>query len=182
MGRYRARDLVNAPTLVSLLRIPLAAAFPFAFPDPALALVTLAAAGLTDVIDGQLARRTGKVTATGAVVDGITDKTFVAVVLLTLLRRSHLALSDIALLGARELGELPLLLWLLASEERRRGKVEDKANVFGKVATTLQFATIVVVIVDAQARAPWVWATAAAGALAALSYWRRALSPRGDRD
>ena len=84
MGRYRARDLVNAPTLVSWLRIPLAAAFPFVRESVSGSLVVLGLAAATDVIDGFIARRFGLATPTGAVVDGVTDKTFAATVLGTL--------------------------------------------------------------------------------------------------
>ncbi|MBL0195563.1 MAG: hypothetical protein IPQ09_15300 [Myxococcales bacterium] len=50
MGKYRARDLVNGPTLVSWLRVPLAALFPFAVGSPWASVCVLAAAGLSDVL------------------------------------------------------------------------------------------------------------------------------------
>lgn len=177
MGRYRARDLVNAPTLISWLRVPLAAAFPFTHPHPIASLAVLAAAGLTDVVDGFVARRFGLATPTGAVVDGITDKLFVGVVLATLVVTGKLGTLDVVLLGTREIGELPLVLWLaLDVDARRRKAVEDRANVFGKAATTLQFAVVVLTLLGSRYQALGLWLAGMIGACAALSYWIRALA------
>ncbi len=175
MGRYRARDLVNAPTLLSWARVPLAASFPFFVARPWVCLAILGAAALTDVLDGFVARRFGLATPTGAVVDGVTDKLFVGTVLVTLLVSRHLAPGDVVLLGTRELGELPLVLWIALSPAARGRKVDDRANAVGKAATTLQFATIVATLVRSELRVPSLYATALVGAAAAVTYWVRAL-------
>jgi phosphatidylglycerophosphate synthase len=47
-------------------------------------------AGITDVLDGWVARRWGLVTATGAALDGITDKLFALVVALALFSTGQL--------------------------------------------------------------------------------------------
>lgn len=176
MGRYRARDLVNVPTLVSWLRLPLAAAFPFVRESVGGSLVVLGLAAGTDVVDGFIARRFDLATPTGAVIDGVTDKVFAAAVLGTLVAAGILRPTDLLLLGSRELGELPLLVWLAVSPAARRRKVEERANALGKAATTLQFATIVATIMGSEAQKPMLFVTAAVGAAAAASYWRRALS------
>jgi cardiolipin synthase (CMP-forming) len=176
VGRYRARDLVNAPTLVSWLRLPLAAVFPLVRERPVLSLVVLAAAGLTDIIDGFIARRWRLATPTGAVVDGVTDKLFVGAVLATLLATDKLAVFDVLLLGARELGELPLVVWLLLSPEARKRKVDDRANVFGKAATTLQFGVVVLTLLASPLLTVGLWLAGMVGLAAALSYWFRALA------
>jgi cardiolipin synthase (CMP-forming) len=176
VGKYRARDLVNGPTLVSWLRVPLAALFPLSAGTPWASVCVLAAAGLSDVLDGWLARRSSLATPAGAVVDGVTDKLFAGAVLATLVARGELALGEVALLGAREVGELPLVLWILASPAARRRKLDDRANLLGKLATTLQFATVLAVLVGAaRARGVGLWATAVVGLAAAASYWARAL-------
>ena len=84
VGRYRARDLLLPPGWVSLSRVPLAVAFPFVEESAAASLVVLSLAALTDVVDGYLARRLDMATPTGAVLDGITDKLFVATVVVSL--------------------------------------------------------------------------------------------------
>jgi phosphatidylglycerophosphate synthase len=174
VGRYRARDLVNAPTLVSLVRVPLAVAFPFVQGRTSLAFLVLATAGLSDVVDGWIARRYRLATPTGAVVDGVTDKTFAAVVLVTLVVTGRLTLLEVVLLGAREIGELPLVLWILLSGPARRRKSEDRANVFGKAATTFQFFVVGAALLGSPLRATGVWLAAMLGSAAALSYWLRA--------
>lgn len=178
MGRYRAKDLVNAPTLVSFLRVPLAAAFPFVRDHVGACLVVLALAAGTDILDGYIARRYGLATPTGAVVDGVTDKLFVGVVLATLLLTNTMSATELVLLGTRELGELPLLVWVAASAKARRRKVEDQANVFGKAATVLQFSAIVAMLVHSPIRTALVALTVLVGAGAAVSYWHRVIVAR----
>lgn len=184
MGRYRARDLLLVPSLLSLLRVPLAAAFVPAADHPWLALSILAASGLTDVLDGWWARRYDQVTATGAVVDPVTDKLFVLTVVVTLVVRGHLSWWAVLLLATREIGELPLVAWWSLSRRRRLARVEQpSANAPGKLATVCQFAAVTAALFHASWAGALVWLTAAAGALAAVSYWRRDLGrERGARE
>jgi CDP-diacylglycerol--glycerol-3-phosphate 3-phosphatidyltransferase/cardiolipin synthase len=172
MGRYRARDLLLVPSLVSLVRVPLAAAFPFAVDLPWLALALLVAAGVSDLLDGWLARRHGQATATGAVVDPITDKLFVATVMVTLLVTRRLGLLDLVLLSTRELGELPLVAWWAVSRRHRRRRAESpKANLPGKLATALQFFAVTLALLRAPHTRLAVIVAGAAGLAAAISYW-----------
>jgi cardiolipin synthase len=182
MGLYRARDLLLVPSLISFVRLPLAAVFPFVVGQPWVALGVLVAAGLSDLADGWWARRYDQATATGAVVDPITDKIFVLTVVFTLMASGSLSFVSVLLLSTRELGELPLVVWLATSREaRQKRKDHPKANLPGKAATALQFATVVAALF----RWPWtgslVGVTAAAGVLAAVVYWareaRRGLEP-----
>lgn len=176
MGRYRARDLILPPSLLSLARLPLSAAFVLALDHPWLALGVLALAGATDIVDGWWARRYDQVTATGAVLDAITDKIFVLTVVLTLVASSRLDLWAIVLLATREIGEAPLVLWWALSHRKRRALVEQPmANVPGKVATVLQFATIAHALFRGPHTERLLLATAVAGGLAAVSYWVRDL-------
>jgi CDP-diacylglycerol--glycerol-3-phosphate 3-phosphatidyltransferase/cardiolipin synthase len=140
--------------------------------------VVLALAAGTDILDGYIARRYGLATPTGAVVDGVTDKLFVGVVLTTLLLTNTMSVAELVLLGTRELGELPLLVWVAASAKARRRKVEDQANVFGKAATVLQFSAIVAMLVHSPIRTVLVALTVLVGAGAAVSYWHRVIVAR----
>jgi CDP-diacylglycerol--glycerol-3-phosphate 3-phosphatidyltransferase/cardiolipin synthase len=177
MGAYRARDLVLPPNLVSLVRVPLAALFPFTVEQPVLALGVLGLAGVSDVVDGFLARSRGQATPTGAVLDPITDKLFVGVVVATLLLVDRLPLWGVPLLAAREIGELPLVVWWGFSGHRRRVRAEHpRANFPGKLATSLQFASVMVALLQPNWVAPLLIATGAAGLLAAVTYWQRELS------
>lgn len=177
MGHYRTKDLLLPPSLVSFLRAPLAALFPFTVDRPGVALSVIALAGASDVLDGFLARRFNLATPAGAVVDGVTDKLFASSVVATLFVTGRLDLLGVALLGMRELGEAPLVLWWAVSRPRRKAKAEaPKANALGKAATVLQFAAVGAALLVHSATWPLLYATGALGLFAALSYWRRELA------
>lgn len=78
------------------------------------------------------------------------------------------------LLSTRELGELPLVAWLLRSPAARRRRSEHpKANAAGKAATALQFVTVVWALLGWRHLEVWLVVTAAAGAFAAWVQFRR---------
>jgi len=175
-GRYRARDLLLLPSLLSLLRLPLAASFPFVVSMPVAALAVLAAAGISDVLDGWYARRYQQVTATGCALDGLTDKLFVMTVAITLVVSGKLDVLAVVMLSTREIGELPLVLWLALDHRARDARTEQPAaNLIGKLATCLQFAAVSAALLSSPHTDGWVATAAAAGALAAVAYWKRAL-------
>lgn len=174
MGIYRARDLFRVPGLLSLSRLPLAALFPLVVGEPALALAVLGAAAFSDVLDGWWARRFHQATSTGAMLDAVTDKLFVLTVAVTLIVRGFLPATAVLLLATREAGELPLVVWLATSRSARRGRAENpKANVPGKMATVLQFLTIVTALFHSEYTGGMTLATAVVGAFAAATYWVR---------
>ena len=74
--RLNLRDLVNPAGALTIARLPLAALFPFVADQPMAALGVYAAAMFTDVVDGEVARRTGTASQTGALLDGFLDKVF----------------------------------------------------------------------------------------------------------
>ena len=174
---YRARDLLLVPGLLSLARVPLAFVFPLVIRSPFLALAVLLVAGFTDVADGWYARKFAQATPTGAVVDPLTDKIFVGAVVITLVLSGHLAPLDVVLLSIREIGEVPLVLWLAFSHVRRRARAEQPlANLPGKTATLLQFVTVGVALFGTRYVDGLLVATALAGAVAAIAYWVREIS------
>src|SRR5262245_56672760 len=120
MPSISARELAIPPNLLSLARLPLAALFPLVADRLAPALAILFAAGVTDVLDGWLARRSGMVTTTGAIVDPLADKVFALAVVGTLLAQGRLPLWGVPALLAREILEVPLALWI-ALARRFRG-------------------------------------------------------------
>jgi cardiolipin synthase len=174
MGLYRARDLVGVPGLLSLARVPLAAMFPLVLGRPFLALAILAAAGLSDIADGWYARRFGQVTPAGTALDPVTDKLFVTTVAVSLVAGGYFSILDVVLLSAREIGELPLVLWLALDRKARSRRMEHpSANVPGKLATVLQFGTATAALFHMAHLAWLIDATAVVGLLAAVSYWVR---------
>lgn len=184
MEAFRSRDLLSIPGFLTLVRVPLALAFPLLVNERAAALVILAAAGMSDVLDGWCARRSGRATVAGGIVDPIVDKVFVASVALTLLATGRLSLLATLLLGSRDLVELPLVLWFAFNTRARADHlVESKANVFGKIVTVLQFATVVAALTASRYVTVLAVVSGASGVVAGISYLARAFRqppPRGD--
>jgi len=174
---YRARDLLLVPGLLSLARVPLAIVFPFVVAQPAIAIGVLALSGFTDIADGWWARRFKQATATGAVVDPITDKLFVASVVATLVATGRLAPVCVVMLATREIGEVPLVLWFALSRASRRRRAEQPlANLPGKMATVLQFVSVASALVGSAYTEGLLVATAVVGVIAAASYWVREIA------
>jgi len=176
MPQYRVADLGLVPNVLSMLRLPLAAVFPFVVNNAPLALAVLCAAGLTDVLDGWLARRTGQLTAVGAVVDPIADKVFATTVVVTLLYYRRIPLWSLPALLAREILEAPLVAWVLLSPKFRGARREEaRANIPGKLATTVQFVAVLSAIALPELVDAALVAALCAGVLAGISYWAREL-------
>ena len=178
-GFFSREELLLPPNVMSALRLPLAVLFPFAARSKGQALAVLALAGLTDVLDGWLARENGQVTATGAVLDPIADKAFALSVVGTLIAQGKIPSWGIPALLAREILEAPLILWILV--EARDGTAptpEVHANLPGKLATTAQFAAVMAAL-EAPAVLPLALvASAVTGTIAGVGYWRREVGRR----
>jgi phosphatidylglycerophosphate synthase len=173
--RYSARDLLGVPSLLSLLRVPLAASFPFVVNEPWLALAVIGVSALSDLADGWWARHFHQTTPTGALVDGITDKIFILVVAITLFTTGKLGPLTLALLGTRDLGEVVIGLAIVLRKDARALHEEQRANAFGKATTTLQILAVVLALFGAPQLLPVAVVTAVVGVVAAVSYARGAL-------
>jgi CDP-diacylglycerol--glycerol-3-phosphate 3-phosphatidyltransferase/cardiolipin synthase len=182
--RYRARDALLAPGLVTLVRIPLAVAFPWVAGRKRAALLVLALAGASDILDGWAARRFGMATPTGAALDPVADKLFVGSVVGSLLLRRQLGRPALVALTARELGEIPLVAWRALRGDLTAVR-QPRSNILGKLATTLQFASTTMAIVAAgmprrskKARLlrGLIVASGVVGVASAISYWSQEIA------
>jgi len=143
----------NILTWIRIAAIPLIVLLfyaPYHWADPAAGLL-FAAAGITDSLDGYLARRLNQTSRLGAFLDPVADKLIVAVALVLLLSkdippdassmwgvsadraRMLLALTAIVIIG-REIAISALREWM--AELGQRGKVAVSA--IGKYKTILQ--------------------------------------------
>lgn len=174
---FVTRDLVRVPTLLSLARLPLGVAFLAVADRPGLALAVIGASAATDVLDGFIARRTHQVTVTGAIVDPLTDKWFVACVIGALVARDRLSPLGVLLLLTRELAELPLAVREWRRKHDHLRYVENPIALRGgKLATALQFAAIGAAVLGVSpVRDVLLISTAVVGAFAGVAYWRRTL-------
>lgn len=174
MGVYKLRDLGNLPSLISLSRVPLALAFVLFIERPNVALLVFVLGGLSDVVDGAIARARNQATAVGATVDPITDKLFVGTVVVTLVAYRLLEASDVLWLASREILEAPLVVWVAFHRDARRVRTDHpKANLWGKLATLLQFVTVASALMRWPATELLLLATGVVGASAGVVYWMR---------
>ena len=139
---YAWSHLWTVPGLLSLSRLPLALAFVLLRHSLVAEVAILAAAGLSDVLDGYAARKLGQQSATGAALDGIVDKVFVLCVVLALALTERLHGWQLALLGVRDAGEALLLLGLYVARRRWLASERPHANAFSKLTTVLQYAAV----------------------------------------
>lgn len=160
----RQSGWLTPPNLLSLARLPLGLVFWLvmgAAPHRALAaLAVLAAAGLTDVLDGIAARRAGvDLAGVGSWLDPLCDKLFVGAVLGALYVERGVPLGLLALIVARELLQLPMSLVYRAIPTLRRWlRYDFRASPLGKAATISQFLAITALVAGLPARVPIVLA------------------------
>lgn len=130
------------PNLISLSRIPLAVAFVF-FPARDARLAIIAAAAGTDFLDGWLARR-GHGSRLGAVLDPVTDKAFVVTSLIALAVSGPLRPLELLVLLARDIAVVFGLVVVLL----RRAHMRLSARLPGKLATVVQLAALVLLVLS----------------------------------
>ncbi len=164
---------------LTLTRVPLAAVFVVVARQPRWATAVLVVAGLTDVLDGWVARKRGEAHELGALLDGIVDKIFVLTVAIALVVQARLTKTEAVLLGVRDLGELLLIgvaLLLPMRAVRRIG-----AEWLGKATTIAQFAAVLAAIHNVAER-PLLCALAAGlGIATTFAHARRSLVDPGVR-
>lgn len=168
----RVRDLWTIPGLLTLSRVGFAAWFPFTVHAPHEAAALIAAAALSDFLDGWYARTFHLTSTTGAVLDPITDKLFSISALVSLLWSGNLSVLGAVLLSVREIGELPLVIWLAWDAHARAIRSRELgSNLLGKLTTGLQFGALICVLLAPSHQAYWIAATAITGACSAIAYW-----------
>lgn len=101
-------------------------------------------AGVTDSLDGWLARRTGQVSALGTFLDPVADKLMVATALVLIVSRDHdwyLALTAAVIIG-REIAISALREWMAEIGARKKVAV----SALGKIKTVAQIVGIALLL------------------------------------
>jgi cardiolipin synthase (CMP-forming) len=172
---------LSLPNLLSLSRLPLGWVFWLVLgktPERGMmALGVMALAAVTDVLDGTIARRRGVDTAgTGSWLDPICDKLFVGAVLAALHVERGVPVWLLAMIVARELMQLPMVVVYRVSPTLRRWlRYDFRASPLGKAATVVQFLAIAALVLGFEARVLAV-AAFALGLIALTDYVRRAVA------
>lgn len=151
MGGSGTPTVMNLPNIITFVRIALIPLFVAVYAMPGKATYLIAAglfgiAGLTDWLDGYLARKLGQTTRFGAFIDPLADK-LIVVTALVLLVGHHatlwLTLPATVIVG-REIMISALREWM--AEMNRRGVVAVGA--LGKVKTALQVVALLVLLAN----------------------------------
>ena len=181
--REQVKQLLTVPNLLSLSRIPLGGVFWVALArGPAEAVYpfgVLAAAAVTDVLDGYLARRKhgANPPGAGAWLDPICDKLFVGAVITALYIQRRVPLGLLALILTREILQLPMaLLYRVSHTLRLWLRYDFRASGLGKAATCAQFLAVSAVILSHRFAWPLAILAFALGLIALADYIRRAIT------
>ena len=137
-------NLPNALTVSRLVAIPvLMALLLFRFPGhDQVAAALFIAFSLTDTLDGQLARRSGKVSDLGKFLDPLADKLFVLSVLIVLVQEGLVAAWVVVVIFSRE-----LIITILRSVGAGQGRVIAAAPL-GKTKTVTQMSAVTLLILQ----------------------------------
>jgi CDP-diacylglycerol---glycerol-3-phosphate 3-phosphatidyltransferase len=167
---------MNIPNALTLLRIILIPVLMLVFYAPMswsyfACAVIFAAAGVTDWLDGYLARRLNQTTPFGAFLDPVADKLMVAIALVLLTERYHawwFSLPALVIIG-REIVISALREWMAAVGHRTSVAV----SFMGKIKTALQMIAITGFLLIAPDSATWLKSlcTALLYAAALLTLW-----------
>lgn len=175
-----APRLVNIPNGLTVLRLVLVPVF-VAFLVVGgtqwriAAFVVFAVASVTDLLDGELARRSGMITDFGKIADPIADKALTGSALITLSALGELSWWVTVVILVREVGVTALRFWVL-----RHGVIPASRG--GKVKTVLQMLAIGLYILPidiAWIRPAIMGATVAVTLVTGVDYVVRAVRLRG---
>ena len=142
LNRFR-----TAPNLLSLLRICLAPFLVAAILERhfALSFGLFVAAGLTDALDGLLARFLKQRTLLGEYLDPVADKLLLSTLFLVLMHMTLIPVTVTVLVFGRDVGILVVAAILYAATGRR----EFSPSLLGKANTLAQVAAVAAVLVQA---------------------------------
>ena len=124
--------VVTLPNALSLLRLVGVPIFLWAIltKHDAIALVTLMASGVSDYLDGKIARRFGLVSRIGQLLDPLADRLYIATTLLGLAWRDIIPWWLVGALVGREVLLAGVLWWI-----KRYGQTGLPVHFVGKAAT-----------------------------------------------
>ena len=151
IGFHRYR---TAPNLLTLLRICLAPFLVAAILERhfALSFGLFVAAGLTDALDGLLARLLKQRSMLGEYLDPVADKLLLSTLFLVLTHKNLIPVTVTALVFGRDVGILVVAAILYAAAGRR----DFSPSLVGKANTVAQVAAVAAVLLHQLTAANWV--------------------------
>ncbi len=136
---------MNIPNLLTLIRFLLIPSFVVFFfsgleHNIYIAAAIFVLAGITDFLDGFIARRCNQITRLGIVLDPLADKLMLITVLLSITIRFNIPFHIIAIVVLKELLMISGALALYNIHN-----IVVPANVFGKLSTVLSYAAVLAI-------------------------------------
>ncbi|MFZ1012966.1 MAG: CDP-alcohol phosphatidyltransferase family protein [Terracidiphilus sp.] len=172
----KLNPLRSAPNLLTLLRICLAPFLVAAILENRfeVGFILFVIAGLSDALDGLLARVLKQRTVVGQYLDPVADKLLLSTLFLVLLHQGLMPVRVTVLVFGRDVGILLVSAILYAAAGHR----DFKPSIFGKANTLAQVLAVAVVILHQLTHAPWVvalrafalWATMVLTVVSGLHY------------
>jgi cardiolipin synthase len=149
LNRFR-----TAPNLLTLVRICLAPFLVAAILEGrfALSFYLFLAAGLTDALDGTLARLLKQRTMLGQYLDPVADKLLLSTLFLVLMHEGLIPARVTVMVFGRDVGILVVAALLYAATGRR----DFRPSIFGKANTLAQLAAVAAVLLLQIDHAQWV--------------------------
>ncbi|MEM1283177.1 MAG: CDP-alcohol phosphatidyltransferase family protein [Chlamydiota bacterium] len=126
--------MLTFPNILSILRFPLAILF--IYDSMATKVLAIALAGLSDFLDGYLARRYQQTSRIGTVLDPIADKFFVVTALSTFLLNGQMSIFEACAMLCRDFSVIVFGFYLLLSGNIY--KYHFRSIWSGKLTTTAQ--------------------------------------------
>ena len=150
----RRNPLSTAPNLLTVVRICLAPFLVAAILQNnfALSFGLFIAAGLSDALDGLLARTLKQRTVLGQYLDPIADKLLLSTLFLVLMHKGLIPTTITVLVFGRDVGILLVAAVLYAVADRR----EFGPSILGKANTIAQVAAVAVVMLHQLTAAKWI--------------------------
>ena len=144
----------TAPNLLTLLRICLAPFLVAAILEEhyAVSFALFVAAGLTDALDGTLARVLKQRSQLGQYLDPVADKLLLSTLFLVLTHMGLIPARVTVMVFGRDVGILVVAAILYAAVGRR----EFDPSIFGKANTAIQIAAVAAVLLHQLTAAHWV--------------------------
>ncbi|WP_168121461.1 CDP-alcohol phosphatidyltransferase family protein [Paenibacillus sp. HB172176] len=158
---------MNLPNLLTSLRFVLIPVYIGIFATGRMipAFFIVVAAGVTDVLDGYMARKLGQTTPVGAMLDPLADKLMIISVIVSLLAAGHISWWAA---GALFLRDAAMIVGGLLTHFG--GKKNVPANWIGKLTTVLMYAAIMFIFFEAPFARTYLWAVIAFSFVTSLVY------------
>jgi len=148
------RGTLNIPNMLTISRFVLIPVYLMFFFNGymKIAFLVLLVAGLTDILDGYLARSRGLITQVGVMLDPLADKCMMITVVISLLISGMIPWQAAAVLFARDVGMI-----MGSAFFHFRGKRTVPANVMGKLTTVLYYLAILFIVLELHFAITYLW-------------------------